>query len=51
MRVQVDGVVRAHAYTVMSARPVEVNGRGQVLLLQVREGQRGLCGRVACVRC
>ncbi|KAG2481816.1 hypothetical protein HYH03_019217, partial [Edaphochlamys debaryana] len=30
----VNGVVRAHAYTVMQATPVNSNGRGQVLLLQ-----------------
>lgn len=33
-------MVRAHAYTVLKAQPVESNGRGQVLLVQVR-AQRG----------
>ncbi|GLI59893.1 hypothetical protein VaNZ11_001931 [Volvox africanus] len=33
---EVDGVVRAHAYTVMAARPVNSEGRGQLLMVQVR---------------
>ncbi|GIM07106.1 hypothetical protein Vretimale_11331 [Volvox reticuliferus] len=33
---EVDGVVRAHAYTVIAARPVSSEGRGQLLMVQVR---------------
>ncbi|KXZ42225.1 hypothetical protein GPECTOR_179g249 [Gonium pectorale] len=40
----VDGVVRAHAYTVMAAVPVSSSGRGQLLMIQVRNphGSGGL---------
>ncbi|GLC33565.1 hypothetical protein PLESTB_000088800 [Pleodorina starrii] len=41
---EVDGVVRAHAYTVMAAKPVNSNERGQLLMIQVRNphGSGGL---------
>ncbi|GFR48950.1 hypothetical protein Agub_g10964 [Astrephomene gubernaculifera] len=41
---EVDGVVRAHAYTVVAAQPVSSSGRGQLLMIQVRNphGKGGL---------
>ncbi|KAG2431784.1 hypothetical protein HXX76_009280 [Chlamydomonas incerta] len=41
---EVNGVVRAHAYTVLKAQPVESSGRGQVLLVQLRNphGEGGI---------
>ncbi|EFJ47433.1 hypothetical protein VOLCADRAFT_105151 [Volvox carteri f. nagariensis] len=40
----VDGVVRAHAYTVMAAQPVSSDARGQLMMVQVRNphGSGGL---------